>query len=183
MGLAVGLDSGDAMAQSGETDWNVPRTAAGHPDLQGHWTSATVVPLERPRELGDRAFYTQEEADKLLAEALVVEETEFGTQADVHYQLVDFGLDRSQNPIVSNLRTSIITNPPNGRMPEATADAKAAAEARAAYRRAHGFDSAQDRPLAERCIVWPNEGPPMLPVGYNSNLQIAQTGDHVVVLL
>jgi hypothetical protein len=159
------------------------RTSSGHPNFQGHWTNTTVVPLERPRELGDREFYTQEEAQKLLAEALVVEETEPGTAADVHYQLVDFGLDRSQNLVVSSLRTSIITDPPNGRLPEATPEARAAADARAAYRRAHGFDSAQDRPLAERCVVWPHEGPPTLPVGYNSNFQIMQTEDHLVVLI
>jgi hypothetical protein len=85
--------------------------------------------------------------------------------------------------VVSNLRTSLITDPPNGRLPEATPEARAAADARAAYRRAHGFDSAQDRPLAERCIVWPHEGPPTLPVGYNSNFQIMQTDDHLVVLI
>jgi hypothetical protein len=178
MGVALGLTLG-ASVRSEEA----PRTAAGHPNFQGHWTNSTVVPLERPRELGDREFYTQEEAEKLLAEALVVEETEAGTAADVHYQLVDFGLDRSQNPVVSNLRTSIITDPPNGRLPEATVEARAAADARAAYRRAHGFDSAQDRPLAERCIVWPHEGPPTMPVGYNSNFQIMQNDDHLVVLI
>jgi len=172
-----------AMAQNGKSDREVPRTAAGQPDLSGHWTSATIVPLERPVELGNKELYTQEEADKLLAESLVVTETEAGTAADVHYQLDDFGLDRSQNPIALNLRTSIITDPRNGRMPASTAAAKAAADARAARARERGFDSAQDRPLAERCIVWPNEGPPMLPVGYNSNLQIAQTDDYVVVLL
>jgi hypothetical protein len=161
----------------------VPRTAAGQPDLSGYWTSATIVPLERPAELGNREFYTEAEAEELLAESLVVEETEAGTAADVHYQLDDFGLDRSQNPIALNLRTSIITDPPNGRMPASTAETKAAADARAARARERGFDSAEDRPLAERCIVWPNEGPPMLPVGYNSNLQIAQTDDYVVVLL
>jgi hypothetical protein len=178
MGVALGL----ALGASVQAD-DAGRTSAGHPNFQGHWTNSTVVPLERPRELGDREFYTQEEADKRLAEALVVEETEAGTEADVHYQLVDFGLDRSQNPVVSNLRTSLITDPPNGRLPEATPEARAAADARAAYRRAHGFDSAQDRPLAERCIIWPHEGPPTLPVGYNSNFQIMQTDDHIVVLI
>ena len=181
IGVALGLTLG-ASAQSDDAG-KAPRTAAGHPNFQGHWTNATVVPLERPRELGEREFYTQEEAEKRLAEALVVEETEPGTAADVHYQLVDFGLDRSQNPVVSDLRTSLITDPPSGRLPEATAEARAAADARAAYRREHGFDSAQDRPLAERCIVWPHEGPPTLPVGYNSNFQIMQTDDHVVVLI
>jgi hypothetical protein len=180
--LAMGVALGLALGASAHAE-DAGHTSAGKPNFQGHWTNTTVVPLERPRELGDREFYTQDEAEKLLAEALVVEETEPGTAADVHYQLVDFGLDRSQNPVVSNLRTSIITDPSNGRLPEATPEARAAADARAAYRRAHGFDSAQDRPLAERCIVWPHEGPPTLPVGYNSNFQIMQTDDHVVVLI
>ena len=178
MGVALGLALGASVQAE-----DAGRTAAGHPNFQGHWTNTTVVPLERPRELGDREFYTQEEAEKLLAEALVVEETEPGTAADVHYQLVDFGLDRSQNPVVSSLRTSIITSPADGRLPAATPEARAAADARAAYRREHGFDSAQDRPLAERCIVWPHEGPPTLPVGYNSKFQIMQTEDHLVVLI
>jgi hypothetical protein len=181
LGVALGLALGASVHS--EDAGQAPRTAAGHPNFQGQWTSGTVVPLERPRELGDREFLTQEEAEKRLAAALVVEETEPGTAADVHYQLVDFGLDRSQNPVVTSLRTSIITDPPNGRLPEATPEAKAAADARAAYRRAHGFDSAQDRPLAERCIVWPHEGPPTLPVGYNSNVQIMQTDDNLVFLI
>src|SRR5690554_5701796 len=72
--------------------WEVPRTSAGHPVLQGYWTSTTVVPFERPRELGERAFYTQEEAQARLKAALVTTETERGTTEDVHYQFEDYGL-------------------------------------------------------------------------------------------
>ena len=109
MGVALGLALGASVQAE-----DAGRTAAGHPNFQGHWTNTTVVPRARPRELGDREFDTQAEAEQLLAEALVVEETEPGTAADVHYQLVDFGLDRSQNPVVSSLRTSIITSPADG---------------------------------------------------------------------
>lgn len=166
-----------------DAEWMMPRTSFGHPDLQGHWTSSTVVPLERPEELGTKAFFTAAEAAAYREERLVINETEPGTAADVHYQLDDFGLDRSQNALVASLRTSLIVDPPNGRLPPMTQEARDRADARAAFRREHGYDSAQNRPLAERCIWWRSEGPPMLPVGYNSNYQIMQTEDHVVVLL
>lgn len=184
LGMGCSIFATVAMAQSaGKGHWMVPRTAAGHPQLQGYWTSTTITPLQRPVELGEQAYYTPEEAAKLLEESLGVTTTEPGTTADVHYQLVDFGLDRSQNEIAESLRTSIITDPSNGRMPPLKPEAETQAAARRDYQREHGFDSAQNRPLAERCIVWPSEGPPMLPVGYNSNYQIVQTPDYVVVVL
>jgi hypothetical protein len=152
--------------------------------LQGYWTSSTVVPLQRPKDLGDKTFFTPQEAAEYRSQRLAAtRDTEPGTTADVHYQLRDYGLDRSQNPVTANLRTSIISDPPNGRLPPVTAAAEAAAKKRAEYRQMHGFDSAQDRPLAERCILWPSEGPPMMPVGYNSNLQIVQSDDYVIIVL
>lgn len=156
---------------------------AGRPSLQGYWTSSTVVPLQRPKDLGDKTVFTPQEAAEYRNQRLAPRDTEPGTTADVHYQLRDYGLDRSQNPVTANLRTSIISDPPNGRLPPVTAAAEAAAKKRAEYRKMHGFDSAQDRPLAERCILWPSEGPPMMPVGYNSNLQIMQSDDYVVIVL
>jgi len=163
--------------------WSVPRTSAGHPVLQGHWTNSTVIPLQRPTELGDKAFYTDAEVAEFTRGRLEVNETVPGTAADVHYQLDDFGLGRSQNAVVANKRTSLIVDPPNGRFPEPTDAARALQAADREYRSEHGFDSAQDRALAERCIVWSNEGPPMLPAGYNSNYHIVQTADFVVVLM
>lgn len=168
-----------AQAQS---DNAIPRTASGQPLLQGYWTSSTVVPFERPQELGDQAFYTEEEAQERLERSLTTRETEVGTQADVHYQLDDYGLSRGQNEIVSSLRTSIVTSPSNGRLPPLREDAQERGRQLQAWRAEHGFDSAQDRPLAERCIIWPHEGPPLLPVGYNSNVQIMQTKDHLVLM-
>ena len=176
----VAIAPGLAMAQSaGKSD--IPRTSSGYPSLQGHWTNTTVVPLERPVELGTQRYLSEAEAEERLRRSLVVTETTPGTAADVHYQLDDFGLDRSQNEVVIDRATSILTDPPNGRFPEPTAAAVAKREAELEHRRKHGFDSAKNRPLAERCMVWVN--PPMLPIGYNSNFQIMQTDDYVVVVM
>ena len=164
-------------------DWIVPRTSAGHPVLQGHWTNSTVIPLQRPEEFGEKAFYAEEELEEFTRRRLVITETTPGTAADVHYMLDDFGLDRSQNTLAVNQRTSILFDPPNGRLPEPTAEAREFVAAARAWRAEHGYDSAQNRPLAERCVIWPHEGPPMIPVGYNSNFQIMQTGEHVVILI
>jgi hypothetical protein len=167
-----------AMAQTGGGD--IPRTASGKPNFQGHWSSATVTPLERPQNLADKEFFTPEEFAKFESDSLVVRETQEGTTGDVHYQLTDYGLDRSQNERATNLRTSIVTDPADGRIPATTPEADAIAAMQREHSQKHGYDSAKDRPLAERCIVWPHNGPPMLPVGYNSNNQIIQTDDHLV---
>ena len=166
-----------------ESAWSVPRTSAGHPVLQGNWTNSTVIPMQRPEELGEKAFYTEEELEEFTSRRLVVTHTTPGTAADVHYKLDDFGLDRSQNDLAVNRRTSILIDPPNGRFPEPTAGAREFMAAQRAWRAEHGYDSAQTRPIAERCVIWPHEGPPMMPVGYNSNFQIMQTDDYLVVLI
>ena len=165
-------------AQSETSD--IPRKANGKPDFQGHWSSATVTPLERPSALAGKEYFTPEEFADFEAGRLVTNETEAGTNADVHYQLTDFGLANSQNARAVNLRTSIITDPPDGRLPAMTDEAQALIAARREYSREHAYDSASDRPLGERCIAWPHNGPPMTPIGYNSNNQIIQTDDHFV---
>jgi hypothetical protein len=167
------------LAQSGN-DSVLPRTADGKPNFQGYWSSTAVTPLERPRELGDKAFYTPEEFADFEARALYEEETEPGTAEDVHYGFVDYGLHPSQNTRAINLRTSIVIDPPDGRIPAMTPQAQAIQEARRLHAQQHGLDSARDRPLQERCIVWPHNGPPMLPTGYNNNNKIIQTSDHFV---
>jgi hypothetical protein len=176
--LAALAAAGNVLAQT-ETP-ALPRTAAGKPDFSGYWSSTAVTPLERPPELGDKAFYTEEEFAAFEAAQLEVEETEPGTQADVHYGFVDYGLHPSQSIRAVNLRTSIVYDPPNGRIPPMTDAARAILDARAAYSREHPADSAKDRMLQERCIVWPHNGPPMLPTGYNNNNKIVQTAGYFV---
>ena len=158
-------------------------TPDGAPDLQGYWSSTTVTPLERPKDLGDKAFFTPEEAAEYAKRQLATPEpTGPGTYADVHYNMAQFGLERSQNKVAANIRTSLITDPPDGRVPPMLPEAVKRNAARAAANKGHEFDSAQNRSLSEQCILWPNEGPPMLPVGYNGNLQIVQGPGYVAVL-
>ena len=166
-----------------EKSWTVPRTADGHPDLQGYWSNSSITPLQRPKELGAKEFYTAEEAaarDKKEYQ----ERTSWdrlGNQATVHYDMSQFGLDVIQSKVALSRRTSLIIGP-DGRIPPMTPEAQKRAAARAAERKEHEFDSAQDRPLQERCIVWTAEGPPMMSTGYNSNLQIVQGPNTVTIM-
>jgi hypothetical protein len=168
--------------------WAPPKTAEGVPDLQGVWTNGTDTPLERPQNLGAKEFFTEEEAaqrDKAAKEAAARavggRDTEPGTVADVHYDLTQFGLARFQSKTNANRRTSLIVGP-EGRVPTLLPDAQKRQAARLAANREHQFDGPENRPLGERCILWPHEGPPMMPAGYNSNLQIQQGPGYVAVM-
>ncbi len=148
------------------------------PNLQGYWTNATFTPLERPAELANKEFFTPAEAAEFDRKRLERENAQ--SKEDIHY---DNALWQTETwGRVESRRTSIVFDPPNGRLPELSAEGKvqAAAKAEAARRRASA-DSAQDRSLAERCITWGNEGPPMLGSTYNANLQIVQTSTLVVI--
>jgi len=158
----------------------VPRSSWGDPLIQGVYTNNTNVPFERPLELGDRAFYTEKEYAARRYAPAVVETTTVITAA--HYQTADYGLDPEQSAMVTNPRTSILTAPANGRMPPLRADAQRRSDAARAAQQARAFDSAQDRPLQERCILWAHEGPPLRPVGYNTGVQIMQTRNYVVLM-
>ena len=149
-----------------------------HPDLQGYWTNATFTPLERPAELANKEFFTKEEAAEFDRKRLARENAQ--SKEDIHY---DNALWQTETwGRVESRRTSIVFDPPNGRLPELSPEGKiqAAAKAEAARRRASA-DSAQDRSLAERCITWGNEGPPMLGSTYNANMQIVQTANLLVI--
>ena len=184
--LAYGQPPTQPAAKIAPSDkpWSVPRTPDGHPDLQGFWSSASITPLQRPKELGSKEFFTAEEA----AEHDKKEFTErtswdrLGSQQTVHYDMSQFGLDVIQAKVALSRRTSLIIGP-EGRIPATTPEAQKRQAARAAERKGHEFDSAEVRPLQERCIVWSAEGPPMLSTGYNSNLQIVQGPGNVTVMM
>src|SRR5579862_3867343 len=139
----------------------------GTPDLQGVWSNATNVPLERPAGTGGgRARAARPEP---------------GTAADVHYDLSQFGLDRAHMKVAEDTRTSLVTTE-DGRIPPRLPEAQKRAADRAAFQRDHQWDGPETRPLSERCIMWPNEGPPMLSPGYNSNVQIVQGTGYVAIM-
>ena len=198
LGVApVFAQSGDA--SSGRTPW-------GHPDLQGYWTSSTYTPLERPDNLADQAFLSEEElaelnelltaegVDPLRARNVLAAETDEEraevtrqTQENIHYDNSIWL--REQDPRkLSTRRTSLITDPPNGRIPPLIPSAQEREAIRKAESRwlvynnpVQSFDSHQTRTLQERCLAWRHEGPPMLPPSYNDLMQIFQTEDYVVV--
>ena len=168
----------------GASTWKAPRTPEGHPDLQGIWSNATVTPLERPGEFAGKAVLSDQEAAEFATE--VVERTNgdrrdgAGTDADVARAYNDFWYDRGTKTIKTR-RTSLIVDPPDGRIPPLTAEAKKRMAARAERRRLHPADGPEDRGLSERCLNWRTAGPPMLPGAYNNNYQIVQTPDTVVI--
>ena len=158
------------------------RTAAGEPDLQGIWTNASVVPLERPANLNGKEFFTEAEAAENAKKVLGITSWErLGSQAEVHYNMSQYGLDLSQVKVALNLRTSLIVGP-DGRVPPFTPEAQTRLAERAAKNKGHQLDGPEYRPLQERCIIYSTEGPPMLPSAYNSNMQIVQGKGYVAIV-
>ena len=163
-----------------------PRTPDGQPDLQGFWTNSTYTPLERPKNV-TKELYTPEEAaaaEKRAAER-EFELADPGTVADVHYDEAQFGLARSQSTFARNLRTSLLVDPPDGKIPPVTAEGqKRAAELAEARKRMTGrFDAVQNMDFDDRCIIMAGTPPPMLSPGYISNYQIVQAPGYVMILV
>ncbi|HJN42799.1 MAG: hypothetical protein QGI10_07025 [Vicinamibacterales bacterium] len=182
-----------------------PRAADGRPDLQGIWDFRTMTPLQRPTDLGDKEFLTQEEAAAQEAQiagrrARLLEPSEVRTEplpaggggrAVGGYN--DFWLDYGTT-IVGDRRTSLIIDPPDGRLPPLTSEGEALRQVGSLVEdlpialpvrvrsAGTGADRPEDRGLAERCLVGFNSGPPMMPSGYNNNMQLFQTADTVVIL-
>ena len=189
--VATAPVAGQAGSTSPKTNGSTPkayaaaRTPDGQPDLQGFWTNATYTPLERAKNV-TKEFYTREEALEIAKRAAVdeAEQTEPGTVADVHYDFTQFGLDRSQGKMALNLRTSLIVDPADGKLPPLSAEGQRRAAERVAARKSRGglHDSVQNEPLGARCILMDRNGPPMLGGAYNNDYQIMQTPGYVMIL-
>jgi hypothetical protein len=164
--------------------WTAPRTPWGHPDLQGIWSTATITPFERPAEMAGKAFLTEEEAadfERRTLERTNRDRRDGGAEADVARAYNDFWWD-SGTKVVPTLRTSLVVDPPDGKVPALTADAQKRQDERTAARQARGpADFPEDRNLWERCIT---RGVPnvMLQQPYNNNYQVYQTPDYVVIV-
>ena len=197
--LAVVLLSRAALAQAP----SIPRTPDGKPDLQGFWDFRTLTPLERPASQAAKAFLTEDEARTLQqqnadrrarASAAAEPRTSArapggGGQAVGAYN--DFWID-SGATVVGDRRTSLIVDPPDGRVPASVPgvarqsgslmeDLAAAPPIRVLATGARA-DGPEHRGLAERCLVGFNSGPPMVPSGYNNHMQLVQTPHYVAIL-
>jgi hypothetical protein len=151
-----------------------------HPDLQGIWNFATLTPLERPAELAGKSHLSDQEAAdfaKRTIERRNFDRRDGSKEQDVarayNDLFYDFGTTASN-------QTSLIIDPADGKLPPLTpSGAKRAAERAAILaRRPSG---PEDRPLWERCILGFNSGPPMIPNGYNNNVQIYQAPGQIVI--
>ncbi len=184
-----------AQAQGGRAGgWTVPRTPHGEPDLQGFWTTRTYTPMQRPKHFEGREFLTDEEMAQLttlvtadgvdplgpspLTLANDEERRARTVQRDpTHYNNAQW-LTTAQPKALTSNRTSLIVDPPDGRIPPMTAEAQARNRAR---RAARGLGGYEERPFQERCIVWNHEGPPMVPPPYNDLYQVFQAPGYVVL--
>ena len=185
---AVSLGSLSVIAQSPATKpatkpakaWTAPRTVDGVPDLTGNWSNATYTPFERPANMAGKEFFTPEEAAAFAKQG--VDRLNSQAADNIHY---DDAIWQGENYAkgVTSLRTSLVIDPPDGKIPPLVEAARNRAagpvvgEAQASRR----ADSYENRTNAERCITWGNEGPPLMPVGYNANLDILQGPGYVVV--
>ena len=167
--------------------WTLPRTQDGKPDLQGIWNEGTLTPLERPKGLGAKEFYTDEEFAKLTSR---VKEGDIGEEADlgaarpqaVRYDLEVYGFDKTKTHFASTKRTSLIVGP-EGVVPPMLSDARKRNAERGAKNKGHEFDSYENRPLQERCILMAQRRIPMMPAANEGNLlQIVQGAGYVSLL-
>jgi hypothetical protein len=181
-------------ATTGST-WKVPRTVDGQPDLQGVWANNNITPLERPKQWAGKAVLSEQE----FAEIQKVTQEIVANDGDAQFGdgLILAAIDKIKNPgsydpatgnynqfwLVErdfvDRRTSLITDPPDGRIPAMLPEAEKRMAAATEYRQKHPADGPEDRPAGERCV---NFGLPKLGAGYNSYYQLFQTKDHVVIL-
>jgi hypothetical protein len=164
-----------------------PRTSWGAPDLQGVWSTATVTPLERPKEFADKATLTEQEAAdyaKRVTDARNVDlRRQIGQNSDVTSAYNDAWYDRGTR-VIPTRRTSLVVDPPDGRIPALTPEGRARAARAIPQSGIQEFRIAEswlDRGVWERCIT---RGVPdvMLPTAYNNNYRIVQTKDTVAIL-
>jgi hypothetical protein len=185
------------------TPWTVPRTPDGKPDLQGNWTNGTITPIERPPGVGPVLTPAQvARLEKIRADTIEALSRPSdpdrpappvggdgsvgaaGGTGGYNYVWIEAG-DRIAI-VNGEPRSSLVVDPPDGRIPALTAAARQRlTEAAQQGRRFGAYDNPENRPLAERCIMsfGSNAGPPMLPnYFYNNNYTLVQTRDHVMIL-
>jgi hypothetical protein len=175
----------------------IPRMPDGHPDLQGVWTNATITPLERPPEFAGKATVTDAEAKAYEAKDREVNTLDSDVTSNFNRRTGGPGVGAYNNLFVDRgselaivdgvKRTSLIIDPPDGKIPRAAPGAANVAGGGGQGEQYAGvsYDSVKHRPLSERCLIGfgSTSGPPMLPVLYNNNYEIVQTPETVMILV
>ena len=184
--IAILFQYNVAAADSSPKAGQLKRTPWGHPDIQGFFTYRTITPLERPQELGDKAVLTAKEAAEWTAKEnlrqnrdLIDDKKGGAGYAPGVISYNEFWYERGDD-VIESRRTSLIYDPPNGRLPPSASVARERRSERMAMMR--GKIGVEARPLAERCLMSFGSTVPMLPRSYNNNIQIVQTKDHVMIL-
>ncbi len=158
------------------------------PDLQGIWTNSSLTPLERPQEFAGKPFLTEREAvefEKRTLQQLDRDRRDGGADNDVGRGYNELFFDRGTGfaRIAGKIPSSMVVDPPDGRIPPLTPEAQRRLQAARLEARQHPADRPADRSLQERCLLAAASGPPMLPGLYNNNFQIVQTPDYVMILM
>jgi len=184
---AAGLSVSVTGVQAQDSDYVVPRTEYGQPDLSGVWNFSSFVPMQRPRQFADKEFLTPEDI------AAIANQTEAGLEALNNIGVGGYNTFWVENAgRGDNTRTSLITYPEDGRVPETVEGVPVQVGGlgpdepgiRPVRMTVGGIakDGPEDRGLSERCIVGFNSGPPFTPNLYNNNVQLVQSKDHVVIM-
>jgi len=180
-----------ATTEASKKAWTVPRSADGRPDLHGYWTSMSFTPLERPAKYNGREFLTDQEAKEVQNAGLQrsYEYTYADPVEEPVYDSTTFGLTAFQEGFAPNKRTSLVVDPPDGRIPPLTPEAKARHNAIGDrdYLEADGHgggivhaDTPTDLGVRTTCISM-SGGPPILPGAYNNGVYIFQNPQYVVL--
>jgi hypothetical protein len=167
-------------AQGLSRSYAPPKTAWGDPDLQGIFTNATVTPFERPAEFAGNAFLSEKETAELEARAAKSRIDQPPKEGDPG-TYNQFWFDRGTKAVPTH-RSSLVIDPPDGKIPPLTETAQKLVAERAETRRRRFFDAPEYRPLSERCLWWASTGPPIFPTAYNNHSRITQVPGYVVIL-
>jgi hypothetical protein len=193
--VLVLVTAGMIPAAQAQNKWKAPRTADGQPDLQGVWSNNNVTPLERPAALAGKPLLTEAEVAALKAKAdkLFSGDGDAAFGDDVFTAVVSGASKFVSSDVTTgnynqfwiadrdfDNRTSLVTDPPDGRIPPLTEEAKKRPPTVDGDRNMRGFDGPESRSLSERCITY---GSPRIQAAYNSYYQIFQSKDYVVILM
>lgn len=187
---AVCMTLASTLALAG--NYKAPRTAHGHPDLQGIWTNATLTPVERPKMLGNKLVLSEPEAlqmEKRMQDFAAESDRPSDLSKELPkgdvggYNVFWFDPANKVATVNGERRSSLIVYPENGQVPALSEPGQQRLAARSARAAEGAFDGPEIRALGERCLLGfgTNSGPPMLPVMYNSNYQIVQSADAVLI--